>query len=135
MTPATVLGFRHEEMRSLGLSAAKCRYLHSLAASTLNGTVDFARLPRLSDEEVVAHLTAVQGVGVWTAHMFLIFALRRRDVLPVGDMGIRNAMRTLYGLKTPPLGPEMERIAKPWRPYASIACWYLWRSLEFKAAV
>jgi DNA-3-methyladenine glycosylase II len=133
VTPAAVLSFAPEQMRSFGLSAAKCRYLRSLAEKTLDGTVDFRRLPRMSDGEVVAHLTAIQGVGVWTAHMFLIFALRRKDVLPVGDVGIRNAIRTLYRLKKAPAAAEMERIARPWRPYASVACWYLWRSLEFGA--
>lgn len=133
VTPASVLSFTPDQMRAFGLSAAKGRYLHSLASMTLDGTVDFARLPKLPDDEVVSHLTAVQGVGVWTAHMFLIFALKRRDVLPTGDVGIRNAMRALYRLKTPPAPAEMERIARPWRPYASVACWYLWQSLELDA--
>lgn len=129
--PAAVLAFSPERMRSFGLSAAKSRSLRSLAEKTLDGSVDFARLPRLADDEVIAQLTQVHGVGVWTSHMFLIFALRRRDVLPVGDAGIRNAIHALYRLKQPPLPPDIERIARPWRPYASVACWYLWRSLDF----
>lgn len=133
VTPSSVLSFSAERLRSFGLSAAKSRYLRSLAEQTLDGTVDFLRLPKLSDDEVIAHLTAAPGVGVWTAHMFLIFALKRRDVLPTGDAGIRNAMRAVYRLKEPPAPPEMERIARPWRPYASVASWYLWRSLEFGA--
>ncbi len=135
VTPAAVLAFSAGQLRAFGLSAAKCRYVRSLAEKTLDGTVDFARLPRLNDEEVIAHLTEVQGVGVWTAHMFLIFALKRRDVLPVGDAGIRNAMRAVYRLLAPPSPQEMERIARPWRPYASVASWYLWRSLEFDATL
>ena len=78
------------------------------------------------------HLTRVKGVGVWTVHMFLMFALRRHDVLPTGDFGIRMAMKKAYGLADLPKPAEMEKIAAPWRPYASVACWYLWRSLEFK---
>lgn len=130
LTPATVLAFSHQELRGFGLSQAKARYLHALAEMVLDGRLDFQRLPRLSDDEVIAHLTAAHGVGVWTAQMFLIFALRRRDVLPTGDIGIRNAIHSVYSLKTPPTPADMERIARPWRPYASIACWYLWRSLE-----
>ena len=131
VSPASVLQFREERLRSFGLSSAKSRYLRSLAEDTLNGTIDFALLPRLNDEDAIAHLTSAKGVGVWTAQMFLIFALRRRDVLPLGDVGIRNAIHSSYRLNSPPSPDEMLAIAAPWRPYASIASWYLWRSLEF----
>jgi len=90
----------------------------------------FEALPELPDEQVIEHLTQVKGIGVWTAHMFLIFALRRHDVLPTGDLGIRNAMKKAYSLEKLPSPEEMEAIAAKWRPYCSVASWYLWRSLE-----
>jgi DNA-3-methyladenine glycosylase II len=132
VTPASVLQFNEDRLRSFGLSSAKSRYLRSLAADTLNGAIDFDRLPRLNDDDAIAHLTSAKGVGVWTAQMFLIFALRRRDVLPLGDVGIRNAIQSVYQLNSPPTPSDMLAIATPWRPYASIASWYLWRSLEFQ---
>ena len=94
------------------------------------GEVPLNRLGRLSDEEVIERLIAVKGIGRWTAQMFLIFSLGRHDVLPHDDLGIRNAMRRLYGLADMPKRDEMDQIALPWRPHASIACWYLWRSLD-----
>jgi DNA-3-methyladenine glycosylase II len=102
-----------------------------LAAKTLSGQIDFARLPSLPDHEVIATLTAVKGVGLWTAQMFLIFALRRPDVFfPVNDLGLRNAMQRLYRMRQPPKPARMLKVASSWRPYSSIACWYLWRSLD-----
>lgn len=92
--------------------------------------LDFARLPQLSDEEVIAALTVVKGIGVWTAQMFLIFSLQRPDVLPVGDLGIRNAVKKLHRLRELPSPSEVEVRGRKWRPYASAASWYLWRSLE-----
>ena len=133
LTPHTVLKLRPQRMRSLGLSAQKLTYIRELARMTRDGHVDFARLPGLADTQVVEHLTPVKGVGVWTAQMFLIFALRRPDVLPTGDLGIRAAMKKAYGLDALPKPAEMERIATPWRPYCSVASWYLWRSLENQA--
>jgi len=126
-----VLRLSAEELRGLGLSTQKSSYLRSLAERTLDGTIDFARLGSMADEEVIAHLTSAKGVGVWTAHMFLIFALKRRDVLPVGDLGIRNAVQRVYRLRSAPSPVRIEEIGKAWRPYASVASWYLWRSLEF----
>ena len=130
LTPESILKLRPARMRSLGLSAQKMKYIRELARLTRDGEVDFARCGTLQDVEVVEHLTKVKGVGVWTVHMFLIFALRRHDVLPTGDLGIRAAMKKAYGLEELPKPEEMEKIAAPWRPYCSVACWYLWRSLD-----
>ena len=97
--------------------------------------MDFERCLTLEDAAVIEHLTRVKGIGVWTVHMFLIFALRRADVLPIGDLGVRAAIKKAYGLSDLPKPDEMERIATPWRPYRSVACWYLWRSLENQGAL
>lgn len=135
ITPEAILKLRPARLRGAGLSTQKLNYVRDLARHTRDGAVDFARLPSLDDAEVIEHLTQVKGVGVWTAHMFLIFALRRPDVLPVGDYGIRAAMQKAYELPELPKPAEMERIAAPWRPYASLASWYLWRSLDGDAAL
>ena len=119
-------------MRGAGLSKQKLSYLRDLAERTQRGELDFTLLPELSDDEVIARLTQVKGIGVWTAHMFLMFALKRPNVLPVGDLGIKTAIRKHYK-KRKLLKPEqMEKIAKCWEPYRSVACWYLWRSLDVK---
>jgi DNA-3-methyladenine glycosylase II len=130
VTPESVLKLRPSRMRSLGLSTQKTAYIRDLARHTRAGTVVFEELPALPDDEVILRLTQVKGIGVWTAHMFLIFALQRTDVLPTGDLGIRNAMRKAYGLEALPTPEEMELMARRWRPYCSVASWYLWRSLE-----
>lgn len=130
VSPDAVLRLRLPKMRTLGLSAQKSEYLRDLARRTRDGEVDFNALGSLGDEEVIRRLTVVKGVGVWTVHMFLIFALRRPDVLPVGDFGVRAAMKRLYELPDMPKPAEMERIAAPWRPWRSVASWYLWRSLD-----
>jgi DNA-3-methyladenine glycosylase II len=135
VTPRAVLKLDEARMRSLGLSKQKTAYLRDLAQKTLTREVDFRALPGMPDEEVIAHLTAVKGVGVWTAQMFLIFALGRPDVLPTADLGIRAAMKKQYGLPELPKPAEMEKIAAPWRPYCSVACWYLWRSLDNRPAL
>ncbi|MBK9171261.1 MAG: DNA-3-methyladenine glycosylase 2 family protein [Bryobacterales bacterium] len=135
VTPDAVLALDEARLRSLGLSSQKTSYVRDLARRTAEGSLRFGELPALDDETVIARLTAVRGVGVWTAQMFLIFALRRRDVLPVADLGVRNAMQRLYGLDAPPDAPRMETIAAPWRPWRSVACWYLWRSLDGPAAL
>ena len=124
------LRFSPDELRGFGFSNAKATYVRSLAEKTLDGTVDFAKLPEMPDSEVIAHLTQVKGIGEWTAQMFLMFALRRPDVLPCADLGIRSAMKRLYRMRELPKPARMERAARPWRPYASVACWYLWRSLD-----
>ena len=133
LTPEAILKLRPQRMRALGLSKQKTLYIRELARMTRKGEVDFLRLPGLTDTEVIAHLTPVKGVGVWTVHMFLIFALRRVDVLPTGDLGVRAAMKRAYGLAELPKPAEMEQIATAWRPYCSVATWYLWRSLENQA--
>jgi DNA-3-methyladenine glycosylase II len=130
LTPENILKLRPGRMRALGLSGQKTAYIRDLARHTRDGKVDFAELPALPDEEVIERLTEVKGVGVWTAHMFLIFALRRTDVLPCGDLGIRAAIRKAYGLAELPEAGEMETLAARWRPYCTVASWYLWRSLE-----
>jgi DNA-3-methyladenine glycosylase II len=130
LTPGGILRLRTERMRKLGLSAAKTLYIRELAKHTRRGKVIFESLPELEDAAVIEHLTQVKGIGVWTAQMFLMFALRRNDVLPVADLGIRMAMKGAYGLEALPKPAEMERIAAGWKPYTSIACWYLWRSLD-----
>ena len=133
VTPETILKLRPSRMRSLGLSTQKTAYIRDLARHTRAGTVVFEELAALPDEEVIQRLTQVKGIGVWTAHMFLIFALQRADVLPTGDLGIRNAMRKAYNLETLPTPDEMEQMARAWRPYCSVASWYLWRSLDGEA--
>jgi len=130
LTPAGILKLRPERMRKLGLSGQKTLYIRELAKHTKKGSVVFESLPELEDAAVIEHLTKVKGIGVWTAHMFLMFALRREDVLPTGDLGIRSAMKRAYELEDLPKPAEMEQIAARWKPYSSIACWYLWRSLE-----
>ena len=130
LTPANILKLRPARMRALGLSGQKTAYIRDLARHTRDGRVDFAELLDLPDEAVIERLTEVKGVGVWTAHMFLIFALRRTDVLPLGDLGIRAAIRKAYGFAELPEPAEMETLAARWRHYCTVASWYLWRSLE-----
>ena len=129
-TPQEILADNPEGLRSVGLSRAKVTYLRSLAEHVLDGSLELERLDTLPDEEVIAELTAVKGIGEWSSHMFMMFHLGRPDVLAVGDLGIRKAMMAAYGLGALPLTPEMEAIAEPWRPYRTLACRYLWRSLE-----
>lgn len=130
VTPARLLRLEAEKLRAAGLSKQKLSYLLDLAERTRRGEIPFGRLHTFPDEAVIETLTRVKGIGEWTAHMFLLFALQRPDILPVGDYGIRAAMQRLYGLPDLPKPDEMRRIAAPWRPYASVASWYLWRSLE-----
>ena len=130
LTPATVLKLRPARMRSVGLSQQKTAYIRDLARQARAGAVNFAQLEAVDDAEVIRLLTRVKGIGVWTVHMFLIFALRRQDVLPVGDLGIRAAMRKAYGMAELPTPAEMERLAAPWRPWRTVASWNLWRSME-----
>ncbi len=152
LTPEGILKLSDEQMRGAGLSRQKSAYLKDLAAKTAAGVLDFSRLPELPDEEVIAHLTQVKGIGVWTAQMFLMFSLGRGNVLPTGDYGVRMAMYRHYldrqrakaakkssaGKKARkrkiklPTPEQMEKIAKLWEPYRSVACWYLWRSLDIK---
>jgi len=130
ITPESILKLRPTQMRSLGLSKQKLTYIRDLACKTRDGLVEFKRFPEMSDEEVIAELTKVKGIGEWTAHMFLMFALRRPNILPTGDYGVRSAMRRAYGMKVMPKPRTMARIAKSWHPYCSVASWYMWRSLD-----
>ncbi len=130
LTPEAILKLRPAKLRAIGLSKQKSAYILDLARRTREGSVVFETIHQLSDEEVIAHLTAVKGIGVWTAHMFLIFALRRTDVLPASDLGVRMAIRKAYQLPELPKPAEIEELARPWRPYCSVAAWYLWRSLD-----
>ena len=132
VTPASILKLRSERMRKLGLSNQKTLYIRELAKHTKKGSVVFEGLADLDNEGVIEHLTQVKGIGIWTAHMFLIFALRRPDVLPTGDLAIRVAMQKSWNLPELPKPAEMEKIAAAWRPWASVASWYLWRSLDVK---
>jgi DNA-3-methyladenine glycosylase II len=130
LTPENILALRPAKMRKLGLSKQKTVYIRDLARHTRDGTVDFPALANLPDDAVIEHLTKVKGVGVWTAHMFLMFALRRTNVLPSGDLGIRAAIRKAYGLAELPKPDEIEALGQRWHPYCTVAAWYLWRSLE-----
>ena len=130
LTPQSIQNLSVGEMRRAGLSRQKLGYIRDLAEHALSGKVDFALLPSMSDEQVIESLTDIKGVGVWTAHMFLIFSLRRPNVLPVGDLGVRMAIQRAYKKRKLPTPKQIEQIAKGWHPYCSYAAWYLWRSLE-----
>ncbi len=130
-SPQEVLADDPDELRAAaGLSRAKVSFLRSLAEHVLDGSLELERLDDLSDEEVIAELTAVRGIGTWSAHMFLMFHLGRPDVLPVGDLGIRKAVQKHYELAELPKAPAIEVIAEPWRPYRTLASLFLWRSLD-----
>jgi DNA-3-methyladenine glycosylase II len=132
LTPAGILKLSEAQMRAVGLSRQKTSYLRDLSEKTRAGLLEFERLPELSEQEVIEHLTQVKGVGVWTAHMFLMFSLRRPDILPTGDYGVQAAIKKYYKKRKWPKPAVIEKIAKPWAPYRSIACWYLWKSLDTK---
>jgi DNA-3-methyladenine glycosylase II len=130
-TTQQILDDDPEELRvAVGLSHAKVRYLRSLAEHIVSGELDFEGLDELSDEEVIARLVAVKGIGEWSAHMFLMFQLARPDVLAVGDLGIRRAAERAYGLPGLPTPAALTKIAEPWRPYRTAACLVLWSSLH-----
>jgi DNA-3-methyladenine glycosylase II len=130
LTPEAIQSLSVGEMRRVGLSRQKLGYIRDLAEHAISGKVDFAKLPSMSDEEVIASLTDIKGVGVWTAHMFLLFSLRRPNVLPTGDLGVRMAIQKAYRKRKMPTPKQVEQMAKSWHPYCSYAAWYLWRSLE-----
>jgi DNA-3-methyladenine glycosylase II len=132
LTPQGILKLSETQLRGAGLSKQKLSYLRDLAAKTASGEVDFASLPALPDEDVIKELTKIKGIGVWTAHMFLMFSLRRPNVLPTGDLGIQMAMRRHYRKRKLLKPLQMEKIARAWEPYRSVACWYLWRSMDIK---
>jgi DNA-3-methyladenine glycosylase II len=129
-TPQQILDTDPQALRAAGLSNAKVAYLRSLAEHVLDGSLELDRLDELPDDEAIRELVAVNGLGEWTAHMFLMFQLARPDVLAVGDLGIRRAAERLYELPKLPTPSELERIAEPWRPWRTLACRYLWESLD-----
>lgn len=132
ITPQGILRLSDAQLRGVGLSKQKSAYMKDLAEKTAAGLLDFSLLPDLSDEEVIKHLTQVKGIGVWTAHMFLMFSLRRPNVLPTGDYGVQMAVKKHYKKRKLPKPKDMEKIARAWEPYRSVACWYMWRSLDIK---
>jgi DNA-3-methyladenine glycosylase II len=130
-TPEQILADDPEELRAAaGFSRAKVAYLRSLAEHVVSGELELHRMDELSDEDVIAELTAVKGIGDWTAHMFLMFTLHRPDVLAVGDLGVRNAAKRAYGLEKPPGPADLTEMGEAWRPFRTRACLYLWRSLD-----
>ena len=128
-TAPELLDTDDDALRAAGLSGRKVEYLKDLASHVVSRELEVERLGDLTDEKVIEEITAVRGLGVWTAHMFLIFHLEREDVLPVGDLGVRNAIKIEYGLDEPPTPQEMEELAEPWRPHRTLASLYLWESL------
>jgi DNA-3-methyladenine glycosylase II len=133
-TPAELIATDPEELRGVGLSRAKAAYLRDLAEHVEDGELDLERLPQLPDDEVSAQLIAIKGLGRWTVDMFLMFHLGRPDILPVGDLGIRRAVQISYGLDDLPDAAELTRIAQPWQPHRTLACLYLWASLDNEPA-
>ena len=131
--PEVLAGMSIEDFRELGVSRQKASYVIDLTEHVMAGTLNLKSLSRLGDDDVIASLTQVKGVGVWTAQMFLMFSLGRMDVFPSGDLGIRKAIQRNYEFEELPTVAEMEPIADKWRPFATVASWYLWRSLELDA--
>jgi DNA-3-methyladenine glycosylase II len=136
MTPANLLAVTVDALRGVGVSRPKASYLHDLSARVLDGRLDLAALESQSDDDVVAAITTVKGMGRWSAEMFLMFRLNRPDVFPVADLGIVKGVQKLFGMKRRPKPKTMERLAETWRPYRSVAAWYRWRihEVEFVAA-
>ena len=131
LKPEHVLSASDAELRALGLSRQKASYLRDLSTRARDG-LRLHRLGRMRDERLIETLTVVKGIGRWTVEMLLIFRFGRPDVLPVADYGIQKAMQRAYRMRTLPKPERMRKIAESWRPYRSIACWYLWRSLDLK---
>ena len=129
-TPPALAALTDVQLRGVGLSGQKLRYMRDLAAKVQEGTLPLPALDSMADEEVIAALTQVKGIGRWTAEMFLMFRLHRPDVLPVDDLGIVKAVQKAYGLRKMPSADRLNKIGDAWRPYRSVACWYLWRSLS-----
>jgi len=131
-SPLQLLAANPDDIRAAGLSRPKINYLRDLAQHVEDGELELERLDELSDEKIIEELTAVKGIGDWSAHMFLMFHLGRPDVLPVGDQGIRRAVQVQYRLRKLPDPKRLEKIARSWRPYRTLACLYLWSSLDNK---
>lgn len=136
-TPEQIIQSDVEVLRGVGISRPKARYIQDLASKISDGSLDFSDFATLSNEEISKNLTTVKGIGEWTAHMFLIFCMGRLNVLPVGDLGIRNGVAKLYGFNHVPVASEVAAIAEQnnWQPYQSVASWYIWQSLENKPAL
>lgn len=132
ITPEDLAAMSEESLRAVGLSGQKTRYLKGLTDAVLSGTLQLDRIGRLSDEDVIAHLIQVKGIGVWTAQMFLMFALGRLDVFPHGDLGLRSSIGQLYGFSQMPDPATCQKIAEIWRPYSTVASWYVWRVSDLK---
>jgi DNA-3-methyladenine glycosylase II len=130
VTPEALMSLTDEQMRAAGMSRQKIAYFRDLAQKVLNGALPLDTIDTLTDDEVIAALTQVKGIGRWSAEMFLIFRLHRPDVLPVDDLGIVTAMKNVYRLRKRPTVDRMRKIGESWRPYRSVASWYLWRSLD-----
>jgi DNA-3-methyladenine glycosylase II len=128
-TPKEVLAMQDEQLRTAGISFQKISYIKSVADAFISDLIDLEKIKKMSDEEVIAALTQIRGVGKWTAEMILIFTLNRPDVFSLGDLGLRNAITKLYGITDQ---KKMLELSETWKPYRSTACWYLWRSLENK---
>jgi DNA-3-methyladenine glycosylase II len=129
-TPASLAGVSDVQLRGAGLSGPKVSYVRALSEHVSDGSLELGALDAMSDEAVIAALTEVKGIGRWTAEMFLMFRLHRPDVLPVGDLGIGKAVQRAYRLRTLPSPTRLLRLGEAWRPYRSVACWYLWESLS-----
>jgi DNA-3-methyladenine glycosylase II len=130
LTPAALSALSDEQMRAVGMSRQKITYFRDLSGKALSGVVPLDALDEMSDEEVIAALTKIKGIGRWSAEMFLMFRLHRPDVLPVDDLGIVNAIKNVYRLRKRPNADRIRRIGAAWQPYRSVACWYLWHSLD-----
>ena len=128
--PTEVLLTKNSKLHSAGLSKMKIGYLKDLAKKIEDGEIRIKTLSRMNDEEVIMHLTKVKGIGRWTAEMFLIFSLGRLDVLPAGDLGLRKGVQKVFSMQELPKPKEVEEIGKRWKPYRSVATWYLWKSLQ-----
>ena len=129
-SPESVLAASDEELRAVGLSRGKMAYIRDLASHVQSGSLDFKRLPRLTDDEIIAHLTRVHGIGRWTAEMFMMFNLRRPDILPVDDLGVRTAVMKAYGMAEAPLPKQLREFGERWKPHRTAASWYLWQSMR-----
>ncbi|CAL1363200.1 unnamed protein product [Linum trigynum] len=132
--PDAVLALTASQLREAGVSGRKAGYLHDLAGKFRDGSLSDSAILEMSEEALLERLTAVKGIGVWSVHMFMIFSMHKPDVLPVGDLGVRKGVQSLYGLKGLPEAAEMEMVCEKWRPYRSVGAWYMWRLVEANAA-
>ncbi|XP_065851624.1 DNA-3-methyladenine glycosylase 1 [Euphorbia lathyris] len=132
--PENVLSLSAQQLREIGISGRKASYLHDLADKYRTGSLSDSSILEMNDEMLLTSLTAVKGIGVWSVHMFMIFSLHKPDVLPVGDLGVRKGVQSLYGLKELPQPLQMEQVCEKWRPYRSVGSWYMWRLMEAKSS-